>query len=164
MKKLFVITNHPYKGWSPEQKEAALRLLADDDGVDEAGNAVPFSYDKIDVVEIPFPNVDPHLDPAGVRRLANETLRLFHSWADAEIMELTGGNCMLHYGRLLRRVAFIIQGEPSLTFSALEILRELIPGVIVATATTERIAEEVVMPDGTVEKRSTFRFVQFRNL
>ena len=56
--------------------------------------------------------------------------------------------------------AVLCQGEFNYTFAMVERLKNL--GVTVVAATSERIAIEEILPDGTTRQISTFRFVQFR--
>lgn len=56
--------------------------------------------------------------------------------------------------------AVLCQGEFNYTFAIVERLKNL--GVTVVAATSERIAVEEILPDGTTRQISTFRFVQFR--
>jgi hypothetical protein len=57
-------------------------------------------------------------------------------------------------------ITAMVQGEMTLTLAIVSILREI--GVVVVAACSDRCTEEVVKEDGTTEKRSVFKFVQFR--
>ena len=57
-------------------------------------------------------------------------------------------------------IVAMVQGEMTLTLALVSILREI--GVKVVAACSDRCTEEVVKEDGTTEKRSVFKFVQFR--
>lgn len=54
----------------------------------------------------------------------------------------------------------LCQGEFNYTFAMVEQLKNR--GVKVVAATSERIVQEEIMPDGSTRQVSTFRFVQFR--
>lgn len=56
--------------------------------------------------------------------------------------------------------AVLCQGEFTYTFAMVERLKSL--GVTVLAATSERVATEEILPDGSARQISTFRFVQFR--
>ena len=54
----------------------------------------------------------------------------------------------------------LCQGEFNYTFAMVEELKKL--GVKVVAATSERVAVEEILSDGSTRQISTFRFVQFR--
>ena len=56
--------------------------------------------------------------------------------------------------------AVLCQGEMCMTAALVRMFQE--KGILVYAATTDRQSAEYIKPDGTVEKRSTFHFVQFR--
>lgn len=62
--------------------------------------------------------------------------------------------------RALDPDAVLVQGEMSLTFAVTERLRQ--SGIIVLCAASERVCETETANDGTVVRRSIFRFVRFR--
>lgn len=91
------------------------------------------------VVDLPFPNVDPKASPKEIRVLVNEI--------SEKIDELHAD-------------AVLASGEFSLTFMLVDkLLRD---GKTVLCACSERRTTESVTADGSVQKRSTFVFEQFR--
>ena len=56
--------------------------------------------------------------------------------------------------------AVLVQGEMSLAFAVVS--RLLKNGITVVCATSERRCDTVLVSDGSVERRSVFRFVRFR--
>ncbi len=60
----------------------------------------------------------------------------------------------------LEPAVVLCQGELNYTFAMVEQLKSL--GVKVVAATSERIVQEEIMPDGSTRQISTFRFIQFR--
>ncbi len=56
--------------------------------------------------------------------------------------------------------AVLVQGEMSLTYSIVKMLRD--NGVTVVCASSERCCETEIAPDGSTIRRSVFRFVGFR--
>lgn len=118
--KVFVnYTNHPCIKWSKEQRDSAL----------EYG----------EIVDIPFPNVGPHLSCGEVYSLAySESKKI----AD------------------LKPSMVLVQGEMTLVFALVRQL--LVRGVDCVAATTERVVRETQNPDGTTSKTATFQFVNFR--
>jgi len=56
--------------------------------------------------------------------------------------------------------AVLCQGEFNYTFAMVEQLKAL--GIKVVAATSERVAIEEILSDGSTRQISTFRFVQFR--
>ncbi len=60
----------------------------------------------------------------------------------------------------LEPAVVLCQGELNYTFAMVEQLKSL--GVKVVAATSERIIQEEIMPDGSTRQISTFRFIQFR--
>ena len=112
-------SNHPSNLWSPSQKEAA--------GV----------YGEI--LDIPFPQVDPRLDEAGLRQLVAE----FATRIEA-----------------LKAEAVFLAGEFTFLFMLVDKL--LKDGENVICACSERKTEEVLRPDGASEKKAVFVFERFR--
>lgn len=112
-------TNHPVSMWGDAQLSAAE------------------VYGE--VVNLPFPNVDPKASPQEIRTLVDE------------ILERIEG---------LRVDAVLVSGEFSLTFMLVDkLLRD---GKTVVCACSERRTTESTNADGSVQKRSTFVFEQFR--
>lgn len=56
--------------------------------------------------------------------------------------------------------AVLVQGEMSLTYSIVKMLRH--NGITVVCASSERCCETEIAPDGSTLRRSVFRFVGFR--
>ena len=112
-------SNHPSHLWSAGQKEAA----------EAYGN----------ILDMPFPQVDPNLDPEGIRQLVR---------AYAEKIEA------------LKTDAVFLAGEFTFVFMLADKL--LKDGVRVLSACSRRETTETVRPDGTIEKNSVFVFERFR--
>ena len=92
-----------------------------------------------EIVDFPFPNVD-------------------ESW-DAEKMteEIEkNGNSIIE----LKPDAVMCQGEYVMTFGVVRLLKR--HGIKCLSAVTKRITVETTLPDGSVEKRSVFKFHSFR--
>lgn len=112
-------TNHPKAIWSDAQLEAAS------------------TYGEI--IDFPFPSVDPSLDPEKVRGLVREY---------AARVEEAGCDTAL------------VAGEFSLTFMLVDkFLRE---GINVLCACSRRRTSEELMPDGSVRKNQVYIFERFR--
>lgn len=92
--------------------------------------------------DVPFPAVEPTLDTGALSGLALATLR--------HLVEAGGrpGDPVL------------VQGEFSLTFHLVRLLAER--GFQPVTATSRRVAEQRMHPDGRVDLVHQFRFVRFR--
>lgn len=92
-----------------------------------------------EIVDIEFPQVDPR-------------------WDREQVSELADRVC----GEILRYdpAAVMCQGEHTLTYSIVAKLKG--KGVKAVAACSERRTEEIGKPDGTVEKRSIFEFIEFR--
>jgi len=92
-----------------------------------------------EIRDIKFPNVPPTATTEEVTKMADE---------------------------LAAEVGFedtvMVSGEFSLTYALTKMLRAM--HVTVVVACTERTVEEVVKPDGSVEKKAVFRFVAFREV
>lgn len=115
---LFInFSNHPSQAWDEKQMAAALQF----------GN----------VVDLPFPQVDPAASTTDVSRLAQQCVE--------QIMALGQG----------RAVTVHAMGEMTLVFQVVSTLKRL--GVRCVNSTTERITTE----EGN-KKVSLFNFVQFR--
>ena len=92
--------------------------------------------------DVPFPAVDPEAGPAAIHRMAEDLS-----------------------GRLIASGArpgdpILVMGEFSLAFELVGLLKAA--GLVPLTATSAREATETLLPDGSVELRHCFRFVQFR--
>ena len=139
MKKLLLISNHPPTNWSEEQKK---------------------EWDEI--VYIPFPNVPPEMSREEVRLLADQICK--------EIEKITGGYfsdthydgytfwCPVFYGAQNWRIC--IQGEYTLCAEIFSRFGNCPDRLVFPT--TERRVEEIRKEDGSVEKRSVFRFIKWR--
>lgn len=92
-----------------------------------------------EIVDFPFPNVDPKADEKAIQELAAKTAE--------QLLEI-------------KPDAVMCQGEFSLTFSLVKILRE--NGIPVFSACSYRSAVEEHLPNGRVEKKAVFEFVRFR--
>lgn len=56
--------------------------------------------------------------------------------------------------------AVLVQGEMTLTYSVVKILRD--NGITVVSASSERCCETEIAPDGSTVRKSVFKFVRFR--
>ena len=112
------LSNHPSSKWSEEQTEAALQFG--------------------DIVDLPFPQVDPNGDETYIARLANEYCQKVTNLAAC------------------KPVAVHLMGEMTLTFALAKLLKAI--GVPCMAATTER----VVVENEPGVKTAIFRFVRFR--
>jgi fructose-1-phosphate kinase PfkB-like protein len=90
-----------------------------------------------EIKDIKFPNVPPTATSEEVSRMAAELA--------AQVMS---------------NDVVMVSGEFSLTYALTKRLRNRHVSVVVAC--TERTVEEVVKPDGSMEKKAVFRFVNFR--
>lgn len=115
---LFInISNHPSDKWSAAQKAAA----------------------GVEIVDIPFPNVDPNLGEDELDELADNVMK--------QVQEVGKNHCPL---------TAHVMGEMTLTMRLIEKLKNI--GVTCVAATTNR--NVVDNPDGT--RTVTFNFVRFR--
>ncbi|UYO61632.1 hypothetical protein LNN31_12665 [Acetobacterium wieringae] len=89
--------------------------------------------------DLPFPTVDPGQDE-------NYICELAQVYTDEIIT--------------LKPRAVLCQGEFSLAFAVVKKLKE--QGIIVLSATSQRVAVEEKNKDGTVNKTAYFKFVNFR--
>lgn len=113
------ISNHPSSNWSAEQIEAAWQLSGE-------------------IVDLPFPVVDPAGDETYIAELADDLC--------TKVIEIVNGqNAVVH-----------LMGEMTLTFALVQ--RLSIQGITCVAATTQR--EIMEYPDG--RKESIFKFVKFR--
>ena len=117
---LINLSNHPVSKWSNEQLSAAQTQFGE-------------------VVDLPFPTVDPQADESQVVSLADE-------YAD-RVSELAGKN----------QVTVHLMGEMNFTFALAARLQKR--GYPCVASTTERIVQE--LPNGRKEVK--FQFVRFRN-
>ena len=92
-----------------------------------------------DIVDIPFPAVSPEMDE-------NE----LHMLADACVAVILKES----------PVAVMVQGEFTLCFSVIEMLKE--NGIMCVAACSKREAKVTTQPDGTTKRESIFSFVRFR--
>lgn len=112
------LSNHPSEKWTVAQTKAAE------------------IYGEI--VDLPFPSVDPAGDTTYIDNLANEYVEKVVSMADGE-------HTVVH-----------IMGEMTLIYSIINKLNS--KGIICVCSTTERIVED--LENG--EKKVLFNFVKFR--
>ena len=112
-------SNHPHDSWGPAQLEAA----------GEYG----------EVIDLPFPQVDPRLDPDQLQVLVREYA------------------CRIE---AMKPTAVIAAGE--FTFLFMLVNRLLRDGVKVICACSKRDTVEKRLPDGSSEKKSIFVFERFR--
>ncbi|MBO4773879.1 MAG: CRISPR-associated protein [Bacteroidales bacterium] len=113
------LSNHPSANWSAEQTEAATRLYGE-------------------VIDLPFPAVNPAGDEAYIADLADEYCQKVLALAE-------GKNITVH-----------LMGEMTLTFAILKRLQAY--GIPCVASTTRR---ETMEENGV--KTSVFKFVKFRN-
>ena len=113
------LSNHPSTNWSAEQKDTAEQLYGE-------------------IVDLPFPVVDPAGDEEYIASLADEYCR--------KILDLSDG----------MPVTVHLMGEMTLTFALIQRLQ--IVGILCVASTTERVTNET--PDG--RKESFFKFIQYR--
>ena len=119
---LINLSNHPSANWPPEQLAAAQVFC--------------------EVVDLPFPSVDPAGDTEYMQAVRNEYLKKINDICrDAALRVSTA---TVH-----------IMGEMTLTYALVNALQK--QGATCIASTTERITTE---QDG--KKTSEFRFVQFR--
>ena len=119
---LLNLSNHPADGWTDVQRRAAEEAFGD-------------------VLDLPFPAIDPAWDAVEVDVLAAE----YAERCCAMLAQREGGLHAVH-----------VMGE--MTFTVALVRRLQASGVRCVAATTERL----VVPDGSDERRVTFRFVRFR--
>lgn len=112
------LSNHHSSKWTSSQVEAARKLGGE-------------------VIDLPFPNVDPRASMEAVELLAVETAK-----------------------RVPEGSVALVQGEFTLTTALVSTLTGR--GVLCVCATSERRSVETTRPDGTVVKTAEFSFVTFR--
>lgn len=118
---LINLSNHPSANWPEEQKLKALELYQE-------------------IVDIPFPEVDPNGEEEYIENLAGEYLNKI-----LEIKNRTSETVVVH-----------LMGE--LTFSFALLVKLKANGVRCVASTTQR----VVMDEGNGRVTKLFRFVRFR--
>lgn len=118
---LINLSNHPSAKWPEAQLKAAVNLFGD-------------------VIDLPFPNIDPEWDTEHVQALAGEYAGMCSE------MFTGGANNTVH-----------IMGELTFTHHFVLIAKTL--GINCIASTTSR----EVQTNDAGEKVSTFKFVKFRN-
>lgn len=113
------LTNHPSALWSAEQTAAARQLYGD-------------------IMDLPFPSVDPAGDEEYITSLADDYVQRVLNMADGQ------------------PVAVHLMGEMTLTYAIVRRLQ--MHGITCVAATTKRTIH--IMPDG--QKMSSFKFIRFR--
>lgn len=113
------LSNHPAANWSAEQKSSAELLFGE-------------------IIDLPFPVVDPAGDEMYIAALADEYCM--------KVTAISKGQPTIVH----------LMGEMTLTFALLQRLQS--QGICCVASTTER--ETVDYPDG--RKESVFHFVRFR--
>lgn len=93
------------------------------------------------VVDMEFPQIPPTATQEDIKKMAKS------------IAEDICGTYQIGDGVL-------VQGEMTFTYAIVHELQS--HGIVCFAACSDRVTEEVVNPDGTTTKRSTFKFVQFR--
>ena len=94
------------------------------------------------VVDMAFPPVSSTVDTMDIVKLAKSIA------SDVRGTYQDAGICVL------------VQGEMTLTYALVHEFQQY--GFDCVAACSDRVSEEVVNPDGTTSKKSTFKFVQFR--
>ena len=94
------------------------------------------------VVDMEFPQIPPTAESVDIKKLAKSIA------ADVRGTYQDAGICVL------------VQGEMTLTYALVHMFQQY--GFDCVAACSERVSEEVVNADGTTSKKSTFKFVQFR--
>ena len=117
---LINLSNHPSARWSAQQAEAANRLYGE-------------------IVDLPFPQVDPNGDEAYVERLVDEYA--------GKVLQLAEK----------QPVTVHLMGEMTFCFALVSHLQK--HDITCVASTTERIVKE----SGYGTKEVIFKFVQFRN-
>ena len=117
---LINFTNHPWDIWPDVQREAARALFGE-------------------VVEVPFPKVEPSYTSDDLRALTDEYAKKIEG---------------------MKPDAVLAAGEFTLLFMIAD--RLLRDGVNVLCSCSARETEEYRKPDGTTEKKAVFRFEGFR--
>jgi hypothetical protein len=118
---LINLSNHPSADWSQEQKLKAIELYQE-------------------IIDMPFPNVDPNGDEEYIENLTNEYLN--------KVLEIKN--------RTSKKLVVHLMGE--LTFSFALLVKLKANGIKCVASTTKRIVEAT--SQNTIVK--TFVFVRFR--
>lgn len=92
------------------------------------------------IVDVPFPAVPADASAESVKDMAADVCGKIEEYCCPVVM---------------------VQGEFTLTYHIVKILEE--KGIRTVASCSEREAEEIVQPDGSIMKHSVFRFVQFRD-
>ena len=133
------ISNHPSSKWTDEQREAALAMIADDDG-----------YCDGTIVDIAFPSVPPEGGYETIEGLSKQTLEKIK-----EVL-LPAAEAVLE-DEMRQTPVIHLMGEQGFCFTLTQMLLDL--GLRVVHSTTRR---EVVEKENGV-KETRFSFVRFRN-
>lgn len=112
-------TNHPSKMWSPGQTAEAKQYG--------------------DIVDMPFPEIDPEADTEAVKAMARKNLEMI---------------------RRIDPQAVLCQGESVYSFALVTLLKEC--GIKTIAACSRREVKESAGEEGTIHKTAVFRFVRFR--
>lgn len=92
-----------------------------------------------EIIDFPFPAINPSASTTKVVELVQENLE--------KILKLEPN-------------AVLCQGEFNYSFAMVERLKNL--GITALAATSERVVRVEILPDGSTQQISTFRFVRFR--
>ena len=106
------------------------------------------------IIDVPFPDVPPHLDSNDQKYqeiLIKTKDTIIKAFADAPV---PAGTDFREY--------LMLQGEFSVCYNLFKIRNIAFPNVTFVVPTTERVVEERVKEDGTVEKKVEFKFVRWR--
>lgn len=113
-------SNHPSNLWSEKQKSAALS-------------------NTNEIADIPFPEVDPEIDPDEIAQLGDR-------YVD-QILALPAA-------------AVMCQGEFTLSYYVVSQLKKR--GIVCLAACNRRNVREKILEDGRIRKEAEFEFVRFR--
>lgn len=116
---LINLSNHPFVKWSNEQKQAAMAQYGE-------------------VIDMPFPQVDPEADTLNIQRLAEEYL------------------VQIQLKNAPTEAAIHIMGELNLTYALVNLLKATGYTCVASTSTRE------VYEDEPGKKTVFFKFVRFR--
>ena len=128
-------SNHNSSKWSEDQYNAAIK-----DGI---------------VVDVPFPEVEAYESDKYIMELAEEYLikLVYGPWDTKD---------KFTQGLTLKPTTILVQGEFTLAFTVIRLLQKNYPNIRVVAACSERVVQEVQLPDDTTQKVSTFKFIRFR--
>lgn len=119
--KVFInLSNHPSEKWNDFQKESALK-----------------SHSCI--VDIPFPEVDPHGTTQYIDDLVKEYLDRILTYGNPTVM---------------------LQGEYLFTYRLIEQLKKL--NIVVLASCSERRTIEYIDENGLTSRKSEFEFIEFK--